>query len=432
MSDDGPGLGRQMHELAARLYPIHRAITGEGVRQTFAELSKLVPLQVREVPTGTDVLDWQVPEEWSVQDAYIADAATGERIIDISDSNLHVVNCSVPVDAQMSWEELEPYLWTVPGFPERIPYRTGYFRDVWGFCLSEHQKDRLAAREAGYRVVIDSKFFAGSLSYGEVIIPGASDRTVMIYTHCCHPSLANDNLSGIVVATYLAMALQKQRLRHSYHIVMAPATIGAISWLSCNEELCSRIDYGLVLALVGDAGPFTYKRSRRETSAIDRIAGALVSSAGGSVRSFSPLGYDERQFCSPGFNLPMGCLMRTPPGEFDQYHTSADNLDYIHADSLEESLNLLRKIVERVESNVVPISLRQKGEPRLGEYGLYRAYGEAEHDAEFHLAVMWVLNQADGGSDLHSIADRAGLSFELICKATDLLRKHGLVGCTTD
>ena len=425
-------LGQEMHELATRLYPMHRAVTGEGVRQTFAEIAALVPLQVNEIPSGTDVLGWEVPQEWSLRDAFIADADTGERLVDIHDSNLHVVNCSMPVDEQMSWAQLEPYLWTVPQFPDRIPYRTGYFRETWGFCLSENQKTRLADRDAGYRVSIDSRFFAGSLSYGEVDIAGRSDRTVLLYTHCCHPSLANDNLSGIVVASYLAKALQDRQLKHSYRIVMAPATIGAISWLSCNEDLCRRIDYGLVLSLLGDSGNFTYKNSRRETAAVDRIAGEVVSSSGGSVRSFTPQGYDERQFCSPGFNLPVGCLMRTPPGEFNQYHTSADDLDFIRADSLQESLEVCLQIVDRIERNVVPISSHQKGEPRLGDFGLYRAYGEAGHDGQLQQAIMWVLNQADGDTDLNAIATRSGLPLDLIRHATARLIEHGLVAETTD
>lgn len=426
------GTGQQMHDLAARLYPMHRAITGSGVRETFAELSKHIPLTVHEVPTGTAVLDWTVPQEWSLRDAYIADASTGKRLIDVAAHTLHIVNYSSPIDTKMSWQELQQHLWTEPGFKDRIPYRTGYFRDTWGFCLSEHQKESIADPTRRYHVVIDSAFKDGSLSYAECNIQGTSDRTVLMYAHCCHPSLANDNLSGLVVATQLAKTLQSQLLKHTYRVVMAPATIGAITWLSQNEATAKKIDYGLVLTLLGDSGSLTYKQSRRSTSPIDRIAGNVVLGQSGRVRDFTPTGYDERQFCSPGYNLPVGCLMRTPHGEFNQYHTSADNLEFIKPQYLEDSLSALVKIVNEIESNVIPISSRPKGEPRLGDHGLYRAYGEAGHTADLQAAVMWILNQADGTTDLDTIANRSGIKMQIICEAFTLLCEHGLVTKSTD
>ncbi len=426
-------IGQQMHDLAARLFPMHRAITGRGVRETFAEIAKLISLNVHEIPTGTPVLDWQVPKEWYLHDAYIADANTGERLIDVADSTLHIVNYSSPVNTEMSWQDLEPYLWTVPQFEDRIPYRTGYFRDLWGFCLSERQKRSIADPDRTYRVVIDSEFKHGSLSYAECVIPGESERTVLLYAHCCHPSLANDNLSGLVVATYLALALQKRdlKLKHTYRLVMAPATIGAITWLSQNESLATQIDYGLILTLLGDSGNLTYKRSRRTISPIDRIAESVVKENGGTVREFTPNGYDERQFCSPGFDLPVGCLMRTPPGEFDEYHTSADNLEFVQPQFLEHSLATVLRLVDQIEENVIPISLRPKGEPRLGEYGLYKAFGEAGHTADLQTAVMWILNQADGTTDLETISARSGMNTETLHDAMKILCDHGLVTPST-
>ena len=422
-------VGSELHDFACRLYPLHRAITGDGVRETFAEIAKLAPLEIHEVPTGTKVLDWEVPQEWSIRDAYIANAESGERLIDYAQSNLHIVNYSQPVAETLSWEQLEPKLFAVPGHPDWIPYRTTYFRDDWGFCVSENQKRRL--RESGvdrFRVVIDSSLFDGSLSYAESTISGQSDQMVLFYAHCCHPSLANDNLSGIAVATFLARMLSQRELRFSYRIVFAPATIGAITWLSRNEATCEKIVHGLVLTLLGDPGPFTYKRSQRETADIDRILSHLLSpNLGSSVRPFTPIGYDERQFCSPGFDLPVGCLMRTPHGEFDQYHTSADDLDFVSADSLAESLNLCCSVVDVIEGNARPESLRPKGEPQLGRYGVYRAYGEHDDRGNLQQAVMWVLNQADGKRDLLSIADRSGLPFAVIRLAADLLTEHGLV-----
>lgn len=433
MSGDSHGsIGQQMHDLAARLYPMHRAITGQGVRDTFEEIAKHIPLNVHEVPTGTPVLDWHVPHEWNLHDAFIADANTGTRLIDVADSTLHIVNYSRAVNQQMSWQELLPHLWTVPEFEDRIPYRTGYFRDTWGFCLSEIQKKSLADPSRSYHVVIDSQSSDGALSYAECQIQGQSERVVLLYTHCCHPSLANDNLSGIVVATFLAQALQSRSLKHTYRIVMAPATIGAITWLAQNESSLATIDYGLVLSLLGDAGNLTYKRSRRGSSPIDRIAERIVHDTGGSVRNFSPNGYDERQFCSPGFDLPMGCLMRTPPGEFNEYHTSADNLEFVKPKYLQHSLSSLLQIIDEIEDNIIPVNLRPQGEPRLGEYGLYKAFGEDGHTAELQSAVMWLLNQADGITDLDSIATRSGLSVARIRQALGVLCQHGLMAESTD
>jgi len=420
-------IGARMHELAARLFPMHRSITGQGVRDTFQELSKEIPLTVFEIPTGTPVLDWQVPLEWNINDAFIADAATGERLIDIADNTLHVINYSQPVDEKMSWQELIPRLWTIPEFEDRIPYRTGYFRDTWGFCLSERQKQSIANDERTYHVVIDSNTRDGSLSYAECEIQGKSPRTVLLYTHCCHPSLANDNLSGMVVATEIARVLQKRNLKHTYRIVFAPATIGAVTWLAQNEQTLANIDYGLVLSLLGDAGNLTYKRSRRSDSPIDRIAENVVSSHGGTTRNFTPTGYDERQFCSPAFNLPVGCFMRTPPGEFNEYHTSADNLDFIQPQHLQNSYTALLEIINQIETNIIPLNLRPKGEPRLGDYGLYKAYGESGHAEEFQSAVMWILNQADGKTDLPSIAIRSGLSIETLKHGMSVLCEHGLL-----
>ena len=421
-----------MHDLAERLFSMHRAITGAGVRDTFAEIAKQIPLTVHEIPSGTAVLDWQVPDEWNLNGAYIADADTGQRLIDVADSTLHIVNYSRAVNMEMSWPELQPHLWTVPEFEDRIPYRTGYFRDTWGFCLSEKQKNSLADPARTYRVVIDSEICPGSLSYAECNIAGQSERTVLLYAHCCHPSLANDNLSGLVVATHLAMALQNRDLKHNYRVVMAPATIGAITWLAQNRASVEKIDYGLVLTLLGDRGKLTYKRSRRTNSPIDRIAENVVLASGGTIREYSPNGYDERQFCSPGFDLPVGCLMRTPPGEFDEYHTSADNLDFIQPKYLNDSLTTLLRIVDQIEENLIPVSLRPYGEPRLGEYGLYKAFGEVGHTADLQTAVMWLLNQADGRTDLETISTRSGMLTPILENAFNLLYNHGLVTKSTD
>ncbi len=419
-----------MHQFVSELFPLHRSITGDGVRETFEHIQRFADLDVHEVATGTPVLDWEVPQEWRIRDAFIADAISGERLIDLADSNLHVLNYSQPIDQVLDWEELEPHLVTLPDQPDLIPYRTAYFREQWGFCLSENKKLSLRdRRDARLRAVVDCDFFDGSLTYGEVCFPGDSDRTALFYAHTCHPSLANDNLSGIAVATFLAQELARRSRKWTYRIVFAPATIGAITWLSRNESLCPRIDFGLVLSLLGDDGDFTYKLSQQETSLTDRVTSHVLrtSDRRHSLRPFSPFGYDERQFNSPGFDLPVGCLTRTPPGQFSQYHTSADNLDFVSSKSLAESLAVCESIVDVIENNHVPRNLRPHGEPQLGRHGIYSAYGERDDRGQLQEAAMWVLNQANGERDLLSIATRAELPFSIVSEAADLLREHGLI-----
>ena len=413
-----------------QLYPFHRSITGDGLRQTFDLISKIIPLNVHEIPTGTKVLDWEVPKEWRLRDAYIADAETGTRIVNIRDSNLHVVSYSQPVDTTLTWRELEAHVTSEPEMPDAIPYRTCYFRDEWGFCVTEHQRRQLASDSTKtYRVVIDSEFFEGALSYAESTLGPEDGARVLVYAHACHPSLANDNLSGLAVATFLAERMQDRELRHRYRFVFAPATIGAISWLAKNRSFASEVTHGLVLTLLGDSRALSYKRSVHHDSAIDRIVEHLWGhrDTGETMRDFSPIGYDERQFGSPGFQLPVGCLMRSAHGEFPEYHTSADNLDLISPEQLWEALNVCDQIVDVIEGNRFYRNLRPDGEPQLGRYGIYRAFGQADNRGQLQEAVMWVLNQSDGSHDLLSIAERSGLPFQVVQQATGLLLKHGLL-----
>ncbi len=422
--------GEEMHRWVRRLFPLHRSLTGDGVRQTFSALQEIVPWEIHEVPSGTEVLDWQVPQEWEIADAYIADVETGRRLVDYADSNLHVLNYSQPIDAVLTGQALAGHLFSNPDQPDWIPYRTSYFREQWGFCVSEHQKQRLIAEpQRRFRVVIDSRFFPGSLSYAETVLPGRTQDSVLLYAHTCHPSLANDNLSGIIVATFLAKMLRTRSLRYEYRIVLAPATIGAITWLSRNQEVCSRIKAGLVLTLLGDPQPFTYKRSQQESALVDRVAEHLLGQPEweGGTRRFTPTGYDERQFCSPGFDLPLGCLMRSPHAEFPEYHTSADNLDLVQPAPLAESLRMVLAMIDVLEGNRFPRSLYPYGEPQLGRYGIYRAYGEADDRGRLQEAAMWILNQATGGRDLLAIAERASLPFSVIARAAELLAQHQLI-----
>ena len=418
--------GRDMYDLIAELYPICRSITGEGFRSTLDTLARHLDLAVHEVPSGTRVFDWTVPREWNITDAYVETSA-GERVIDFRASNLHVVSYSVPVDARMSLYQLRPHLHTLPEHPEWIPYRTSYYDDNWGFCLSQRQLDRLAEDE--YHVVIDSSLTDGYLTYGEYLVPGASAEEVLVSCHACHPSLCNDNLSGVALATWLAKALAGSEPRYSYRFLFIPGTIGSITWLALNEATLPRVKAGLVLACVGDPGGLTYKRSRRGDTEIDRAVGHVLMTSGTDheINEFSPYGYDERQFCSPGFDLPVGCLNRTPYARYPEYHTSADDLDFIRPDSLADSFKTCLAAFRVLEENATYLNQNPKCEPQLGRRGLYGAIGGRSDTQQFQLAMLWVLNLSDGAHSLLDIAERSELEFGLVTEATDALVRAGLL-----
>lgn len=417
--------GERMHAFATELFPLCRSITGGGVRETLHEISKRIPLELHEVPTGAEVLDWIVPDEWNIRDAYIADAS-GKRIVDFRASNLHVVSYSEPIHETMTLEELRPHLYTHEQNPDWIPYRTSYYTRTWGFCLSQRQLAEL--REGSYEVVIDSTLDPGSLSYGECYLPGEHQDEVLLTTHICHPSLANDNLSGIVLLAELAAALADSSHRLSYRLLFIPGTIGSVSWLARSfDDLSGQIVAGLVVACVGDPGPLTYKRSRRGNTLVDRAGAHVVKqSPEGRVLDFVPWGWDERQFNSPGFDLPVGCLTRSPEGEFSEYHSSADDLDLIRRESLEGSFRAARSIFEILERDRTYRNLSPRGEPQLGKRGLYRGLGGPVPGSD-QLALLWVLNQSDGSATLLDIADRSGLPFRQILDASAALADAGLL-----
>ena len=415
-----------MYDLAVRLFPICRSITGDGVRQTLAAVREIIPLETREVPSGTPVFDWVVPKEWNIRDAYIKNSK-GERVVDFQASNLHVVNYSVPIRRKMRLEELRPHLHSLPDHPEWIPYRTTYYNETWGFCLAHNVLTALTDEE--YEICIDSSLTEGSLTYGEYYLPGQIQDEVILYTHVCHPSLANDNLSGIAVVSYLSKYLAAQSRRYSYRFVFGPGTIGSITWLSRNEQRLAAIKHGLAVALVGDPGRMTYKKSRSGNAEIDRAVLLALRDSGGesAVLEFSPYGYDERQFCSPGINLPVGRLTRTPNGEYPEYHTSADNLDLVRPEALAESLATCMAIVNILENNQRYINTSPKGEPQLGKRGLYRKTGGDKDVGQRELAMLWVLNLSDGEHGLLDIAERSGLKFDTIWTAAQDLRNAGLL-----
>jgi len=416
--------GRAMYELIARLYPICRSITGDGFRQTLKIVAETIPLEVREVPTGTQVFDWTVPREWNIRDAYVKNSK-GERVIDFRRSNLHVVNYSVPINTTMSLAELRPHLYSDEHHPRWIPYRTSYYKETWGFCLSHEQL--LALEPDTYDVCIDSTLGNGHLTYGETLLEGASDDEVLISCHSCHPSLCNDNLSGIAIAVHMAKELQSRPHRYSYRFVFVPGTIGPITWLARNEAAIGRVKHGLVLACIGDAGRSTYKRSRSGSAEIDRAVEHVLrtSSQDYEIHDFSPYGYDERQYCSPGINLPVGCLMRTPHGQFPEYHTSADNLDLVTPSALAETLRTCRNIFEVLEHNLTYESTNPFCEPALGKRGLYRTTGG--NVANDNMARLWVLNLSDGTHSLLDIAERSGLDFATVRAVAVELAGHGLL-----
>ncbi|MCB0550052.1 MAG: DUF4910 domain-containing protein [Phaeodactylibacter sp.] len=415
-----------MYALAERLFPICRSITGEGVRQSLQVLKAYIPLDIHEVPSGTAVFDWAVPREWNIREAWVRGPA-GDKIIDFRQHNLHVLNYSVPIHRCIGLSELKAHLFTLPEQPELIPYRTSYYQENWGFCLPHRQYEALP--EGEYEVYIDSSLEDGHLTFGEYFLPGATEEEVLFSAHICHPSLANDNLSGVSLLTFLARELQQTDRRFSYRFLFIPGTIGSITWLALNEEKTRNISHGLVASLLGDPGGFTYKRSRRGNAVIDRAVEHVLRHSGHPYRvmDFIPYGYDERQFCSPGFNLPVGNLTRSSFGSFPEYHTSADNLDFVRPQHLETSFEVYRKVVEVLEGNFSFRNLNPKCEPQLGKRGLYDAIGGHSDGKAMQMALLWVLNLSDGEHSLLDIAERAGCPFALVQQASRALAGAGLL-----
>jgi aminopeptidase-like protein len=420
-------IGRELYDRIARLYPICRSITGNGVRETLSIIGEEIDLQIREVATGTPVFDWTVPKEWNIRDAYVKNL-NGGRVIDFKASNLHVVNYSVPVRARLTLAELRSHLFSIPDHPDWIPYKTSYYKETWGFCVTDRQLQSL--RDHEYDVCIDSSLENGHLTFGEYCLPGNEAAEVLVSCHVCHPSLCNDNLSGVSVAVSLAKLMRAMPRRYTYRFVFIPGTIGAIAWLALNEGRVSRIRHGLVLACLGDRGKLTYKRSRRGNAEIDRAVALVFRHVKPEpdVEEFSPYGYDERQYCSPGFNLPVGVVSRTPHGRFPEYHTSADNLDLVAPSALADSLTMLVDLVSVLEGNAVFLNQNPKCEPQLGRRGLYASMGGHSDDHRAReAALLWVLNLSDGSHSLLDIAERSGLAFAMIRDATNSLVKHRLL-----
>jgi aminopeptidase-like protein len=435
--------GSEMHNLIKELYPICRSITGNGVRKTLSILQKYLPIQIKEVKSGTRVFDWTVPKEWNIKDAYIKNSK-GKRIVDFKKSNLHVLNYSIPVNKTMKLKDLKKRLYSLENYPNWIPYLTTYYAENWGFCISQKQMEKL--KEEDYKVVIDSELKQGFLTYGELFIKGKTEKEVLFSTYLCHPSLCNDNLSGVVLTTFLAKQLLDKDLNYSYRFLFIPETIGAITWLSLNEKNVSKITHGIVITCVGDSGNLTYKKSRRGNAAIDKIVEKVLCSSDQphEIIDFFPSGSDERQYCSPGFNLPIGSLIRTPYGKFPEYHTSADNLDFVKKDFLADSLEKYIQVINEIEKDKIKdekpinkrpkkdssetfINLNPKCEPQLGKRGLYKLIGSSKNKDIEKLAIFWVLNLSDGNHSLKEITNKSKINYKIIKSAAEKLVKKNLL-----
>ncbi len=435
-------IGDKMFRFMEMLYPINRSITGEGVRKTLRLIQKKIDLKIFEISSDTQVFDWTIPNEWNIQDAYIMNSAN-KKILDYNESNLHVLQYSTPIKQKISLNELKKHIFTLPEQPNIIPYVTSFYSENWGFCMKHNEFLKLDDEE--YFVCIDSNHKKGHLTYGEYFIKGNVDEEILISTYVCHPSLCNDNLSGPILTTFLAEFLSKFQLHYSVRFLFIPETIGAITWLSINEQNVKNIAHGLVATCLGDSGISTYKKSRDGDNIIDKIVEEVLIESGEEYKilDFWPSGSDERQFCSPGFNLPIGSLMRTPYDMFDEYHTSADNLSFMRKDCLANSLlkyllvifkleekyegfKQKRKILETkksVKNDPVFVNLFPKCEPQLGKRGVYENIGgvKEQDTLKQKKAIQWILNLSDGTHSLHDVEKKSGLDYTLLTDVSNIL-----------
>lgn len=417
--------GEDMYELMKRLFPICRSITGEGVRETLRILKETIPLDIIEVPTGTKVLDWEIPQEWNVKDAYVMNGK-GERIIDFRENNLHLVSYSRPVNKTVSLEYLQNHLFSLEDQPSVIPYVTSYYNDYWGFCMSHEQRETLKDEE--YKVVIDSELKDGSLTYGELIIPGRSRKEIFLSTYICHPSMANNELSGPVLTTFLAKWLLERKRRYTYRIVFVPETIGSITYLSKHmDEMKEKIIAGYNITCAGDEREYSYLPSRYGNTLADKAAlNILKTNQMDFVKySFLERGSDERQYCSPGIDLPVASIMRTKYGEYPEYHTSDDNLNLVTAHGLQGSYNIYQQCLQAIEQNEV-YKVKCLGEPQLGKRGL-RSTLSTKESGKAVRDMMNFIAYADGENDLIDISNRIHVPLENLYPIIEKLTENDLL-----
>lgn len=412
-----------------RLWPLNRSLTGNGNRESLKILSEIADIKISEVPSGTNCFDWTVPPEWNVKEAWIKDSK-GKIIADFGISNLHLLGYSEKFSGKLNLNELKEHLYSLPEQPEVIPYLTSYYKKRWGFCLSHNQLINL--KEDNYEVFIDSESNNnGSMTIGEGILEGDTDQEILLSTYICHPSMANNELSGPLVTSFIYKKLkEKKNRKYTYRILFLPETIGSIYYLSKHgDKLKKKMVAGFVITCIGDKGNFTYKQSRTGNAIPDRAVELILKQTEKKyiIEKFFPTGSDERQYCSPGFNLPVGSLMRTRYGKYIEYHTSADNKEFISFEAMEESVYKYLEITEAIENNFSYINNLPFCEPQLGKRGLYPTLGSQKDTAEFVNALMWILNLSDGDNDLIEISIRSGISIKTLSKAAEELKKNGLI-----
>lgn len=411
-----------------RLFPINRSLTGEGNRESLKILSEIVDLKLYEVPSGTECFDWTVPPEWNVKEAWIKDNS-GTTIVNFKDLNLHLLGYSIPFKGQLPLDELKSHLFSIAAMPETVPYLTSYYQERWGFCLKHSQLTSL--KEDTYNVLIDAELNAnGSMTYGEAFIQGESDEEVLLSTYICHPSMANNELSGPLVTSFIYKLLKGRKLRYSYRFLFLPETIGAIYYLSrFGDKLKDKLIAGFVVTTIGDKGAFTYKRSRQGNSLSDNAVEMVLSQTETeyTIEDFFPNGSDERQYCSPGFNLPVGSLMRTRYLKYKEYHTSDDNKSFISFDAMEKSVEKYIEVINVIEKNRIYINQSPFCEPLLGKRGLYPTLGSQQEVQEYVNATLWLLNLSDGTNDLISISKKSKINFSLLSQIAGKLLEHGLI-----
>lgn len=423
-------VGQEMYALAARLFPITRSLTGEGYRQTLDKLEDTCGrLDRLRFATGEQVFDWTIPREWAIREAWVKDPS-GRVVVSMADSNLHLVSYSAPFHGRIALEELQEHLHSLPAQPDAIPYRTSYYTEDWGFCLADRMRRELSPGE--YEVLVDSDLSPGHVELGEVVIEGESDSEVLFSTYCCHPSMANNELSGPVVVAHLARLLREREHRplFTYRFLFVPETIGAIAYLSrYGERVRANLRAGFVVTCIGNAAPFHYKRSRRGDTLADRAAEHVLGLAEEpyELLDFYPTGSDERQYCSPGFNLPFGSLMRSPYATYPEYHTSLDDMSFIDASTLGESLRTYSEIVDAIEANETFEATHPFCEPQLGSRGLYPATGGSSLEARHLPDIMHLLNFCDGSADLLGVAQRIRRPISELRPIVDLLVSHDLL-----
>lgn len=426
---------KELEKYFDRLWPITRSLTGNGNRESLKILSELIEIKITEIPCGTQCFDWNVPPEWNIKEAWIKNSK-GEKIVDFSKNNLHILGYSEPFQGNLSFEELKPHLYTLPDQPDLIPYLTSYYKRRWGFCISHNQFMELDKNDK-YEIFIDSSLDEnGSMTIGEAVIKGKSEKEILFSTYICHPSLASNELSGPLVSAFIYRILKEQKeLKYTYRFIFVPETIGSIHSLSVNGEYWKKnLQAGFVITCIGDDGKFTYKKSRRGNSFPDRAVEAILNQTESefNIVEFFPSGSDERQYCSPGFNLPVGSLMRTMYGKYPEYHTSADNKDFISFEAMEKSVLKHLEIIEVLERNEKYINKMPFCEPQLGKRGLYPTLGSQKGTEDFVTAMMWILNLTDGTNDLISISEKSKIPISQLIPVIDRLIENGILENETE